>query len=53
VKQRILLLLLVFQKQDGGVELMDVAEERQKQWVLVYMIMNIPVLYNGGNFVTS
>jgi hypothetical protein len=37
----------------GGMDWIDVAEDRDRWWVLVSAVMNLWVPQNAGNFLTS
>jgi len=37
----------------GGMEWMDLAQDRGRWWVLLNAVMNNRVAYNAGNFWTS
>jgi len=40
-------------KGSDGIELIHLAQNRDKWWVLVHMVMNLEIPYNAGNFFTS
>jgi hypothetical protein len=37
----------------GGMDLMDLAEDRERWWALVNAVMNLRVPHNAENFLTS
>jgi len=37
----------------GGMDWIDLAQDRDKWWALVNVIMNLQVPQNAGNFLTS
>jgi len=41
------------EKGSYGIEMIHLAQNRDKWWVLVNMVMNLEIPYNAGNFFTS
>jgi hypothetical protein len=41
------------EKGSDGIKLIHLAQNREKWWVLVYMVINLEIPYNAGNFFTS
>jgi len=37
----------------GGIDLIDLAEDREKRWALVNAVMNLRVPHNAGDFLSS
>jgi hypothetical protein len=37
----------------GGIDWIDVAQDRDRWRAVVYTVMNLLVLWNAGNFLTS
>jgi hypothetical protein len=37
----------------GGMDWIELAQDRVRWWALVNAVMNLRVLYNAGNFLTS
>jgi hypothetical protein len=41
------------QKWDGGMDWIELAQERDRWWAIVKEVMNLRVSQNAGNFLTS
>ena len=52
VDERILL-KRIFEEQDGGMDWIDLAQDRGRWRAVVNAVMNIQVLQNAGCFITS
>jgi hypothetical protein len=37
----------------GGMDWIELAQDRDRWWVLVTAVMNLPFPYNAGNFLSS
>jgi hypothetical protein len=37
----------------GGMDWNDMAQDRDRRWAVVSVVMNLRVAYNAGNFLTS
>ena len=48
-----IILKLIFEKWDGGVNWIDLAQDSDRWWALVIAVMNLRVPYNAGNLLTS
>jgi hypothetical protein len=48
-----IILKCIFRKWDGGVDWIDLAQNRDRWQGLVYTIMNLPVPYSSGNILIS
>jgi len=48
-----IILRWIFRKWDGGMDWIDMAQERHRWWALVNAAMNLKVPQNAGNFLTS
>jgi hypothetical protein len=50
---RRIILRWIFRKWDVGYELVEMAQDRDRWWALVNEVMNLRILQNAGNFLTS
>ena len=48
-----IILKWIFRKRDGGMDLIDLAQKRDRWWALVNAVMNLEVPQNVGNFLTG
>jgi hypothetical protein len=43
----------MFKKWDGGMDWIDLAQDRDRWWAVVNEVMNLRVTSNAGNFLSS
>jgi hypothetical protein len=48
-----IILRWVYERLDGGTEWIDLAQDRDRSWGLVNMVINLRVQQNAGNFLSS
>jgi hypothetical protein len=48
-----MMLKWVVEKWDGGMDGVNLAQDKGRWWVLLNVVMNLQVSQNAGNFVTS
>jgi hypothetical protein len=48
-----IILKWIFKKWDGGMDWIDMAQDRDRWWAVVSAVMNLRVLQNAGNFLNS
>jgi hypothetical protein len=48
-----IILKCIFKKWDGGMDWIDMAQDRDRWWVLVNAVMHLLVPYIAENFLTS